>query len=79
MKFTGANGLAKVIRDDPALTACVSRRAYAFGVGALPPQGGEWSRIEKRFADTKYNFPLLLREIALSDLFFAVAPAKAAN
>lgn len=77
VKFTGAAGLAKVIHNDPALTACVTRRAYAFGVGATPPRGETWTRIEKKFAESKFNFPKLLREIALSDLFFAIPPAKA--
>ncbi len=72
VKFNGAAGLAKVIRNDAALTGCVTRRVYAFGVGAQPPRNDEWKAIEKKFADSKYNFPGLMRQVALSSMFFAL-------
>ncbi len=80
VKFSGAAGLAKVIRNEPALTGCLTRRVYAFGVGAQPPRNDEWKAIEKKFADSKYNFPSLMRQVALSSMFFALpAPQVSAK
>ena len=78
VKFSGATGLAKVIRNDRALTACVARRTFAFGVGAQPLQSDEWTQIEKKFADSGYNFPGLMRQIALSSMFFAIPTTQGA-
>jgi len=79
VKFNGAAGLAKAIRNDKILTSCVARRTFAFGVGAQPPRGEEWTGIEKKFADSGYKFPGLMRELVLSSMFFAVPPTKVAS
>ncbi len=76
-QFDGPAGLARVIRDEPAVTSCVARRAFAFGTGHFPPKGDEWSGIERKFADSKYKFPELLRQIAMSDLLFDVSQEEA--
>jgi len=78
IKFSGAAGLAKAIRNDKILTSCVARRTFAFGVGAQPPRGDEWTQIEKKFADSGYKFPGLMRELALSSMFFALPSTKVA-
>lgn len=70
-KFTGPAGLGKAIRDNPAAASCVARRAFAFGAGQVPPQrDAEWKRIESVFSQSGYNFIVLLREIARSELMF---------
>lgn len=78
-KFDGPAGLAQAIHDEPAATSCVARRAFAFGTGHFPPKTSEeWKGIESRFAQSKYKFPELLRQIALSDLLFDVSAEEAA-
>ena len=77
VKISGAAGLSKAIHDDPAATACVAKRIFAFGTGRLPPPtDAEWSQIERGFADSKYNVLTLLRQVALSDLFFRPVTAQ---
>ena len=72
-KFTGPLGLAKALHDDPAVTSCVAKKAYAFGVGRLPAEKDpEWVRIQAEFARSGYDMVELLREIATSDMFYAV-------
>ena len=72
-KFTGPLGLAKALHEDPAVTSCVAKKAYAFGSGRLPAEKDqEWVQIKTRFADSHYNFVELLRQIATSDLFYSV-------
>lgn len=77
VKFDGPLGLAKVLRDDPAITSCVARKVYAFGAGRFPQRGdAEFEQIQKKFADSKFNFLELMRQIALSDVMYAVPPAE---
>jgi hypothetical protein len=79
VKFSGPVGLAKVIRDDPATTSCVAKKAFAFGAGRMPSgTEAEWVQIQRRFADSKYNFVDLLRQIALSDVLYTVPPTQLA-
>ncbi|MBM0106690.1 DUF1592 domain-containing protein [Steroidobacter sp. S1-65] len=74
-KFDGPVGLAKALRSDPALTACVATRAVAYASGRTPRRGdAELKRIQAEFADNRYNFVELLREVALSDALFSVPP-----
>jgi hypothetical protein len=80
VKFDGPVGLAKTIHDEPAATSCVAKRAFAFAAGHSPDtNSAEWTQIERRFADTKYNFPQLLRQIALSDMLYAVSDENRPN
>jgi len=80
VKFVGAAALARTLRDQPAVTSCVAKRAFAFGAGHLPNARDEdWKKIEKSFADSKYNFPKLLREIALSDVLYTVPSSNVAT
>jgi hypothetical protein len=73
VKFDGPAGLFKTLQDSPAVTSCAARRAFAFGAGRMPaPRDADWRKIEDSFKANKYNFVTLLREIALSDLFYTV-------
>lgn len=77
VKFTGPSGLGKAIHDDPAATACVAKKAFAFSTGRMPPlKDAEWVQITKNFADSQYNFVGLLREIALSNLAYSVPASQ---
>jgi hypothetical protein len=79
VKFDGPAGLFKALHDSPAVTSCVARRAFAFGAGGTPQTSSdEWKQIEEAFKANKYNFVMLLREIAQSDLFYAVPPTRVA-
>ena len=75
-KFDGPVGLAKALRNDPALTQCVATRAVAYATGRTPARGdAELKRIQAAFAKNKYNFVELLREVALSEALFRVPPS----
>ncbi|MBW8785581.1 MAG: DUF1592 domain-containing protein [Novosphingobium sp.] len=69
--------LEQLLHDDPAVPACVAQRAYEYGVGR-PLTGTEEKWLEyttARFAADKYQFPALMRRIAVSAAFRSVAPA----
>ena len=77
VNFQGAADLLPLIRNDRALTSCVARKIYAFGTGKMPPRGSaEWDAIEKKFGEDGYNVLRLMRQVALSDIFYAVPPAE---
>ncbi len=81
--FDGPLGLAKVVHDDPAATACVAERMFAFETGYLPPKTESgWKQIESKFAASRYDVLELMRQIALSDLSYRspnTKPAPARN
>jgi hypothetical protein len=71
VQVVGARGLAQKIHDDPAATSCVARRVFAFATGRLPgAKDPAWVEIEQKFASSKYNMLILMREIAVSDLLY---------
>lgn len=73
VKFAGPVGLAKLLHDEPAITSCVAKKAFAFGTGYMPKNDDpQWIAIQSKFADSHYNFVRLLREIALSDLLYSL-------
>lgn len=81
--FDGVFQLGQFVAQHPALTPCLIRRLFAYGVGRDPgPQERAWlDWTNKRFAAEGYKFPALLRDIATSNAFFAVqaqAPGAAA-
>ena len=56
---------------------------YAFGTGKMPPRASErgseeWAAIEKKFGQDGYKVLNLMRQIALSDMFYAVSPVEVA-
>jgi len=80
VKFEGPAGLAKAIHDDPSATSCVAKKTFAFGAGHMPDtKSPEWVQIEKKFADSKYNFIELLRQVALSDELYAMPAPQFAS
>ncbi|HEY4366228.1 MAG TPA: DUF1592 domain-containing protein [Steroidobacteraceae bacterium] len=79
-KFTGPVGLAKALHDDPAVTSCVAKKAYAFGSGRMPLESDPgWAQIKSKFSESHYNFVALLRQIASSDVFYSVPPQQVAS
>ena len=72
--YKDAAGLGQALHDNPALTSCLVRRVYSYGVGS-PDTGGRdeiLAYYNKEFAAQGYKFTSLLRDVALSDAFFTV-------
>ncbi|HLG88120.1 MAG TPA: DUF1592 domain-containing protein [Alphaproteobacteria bacterium] len=77
--FEGAAGLGQTLHDDPAATACLVNRVYAYGSGHAPSKGeADWIKyLQGRFAAEGYRLPDLLRTIATSKAFYKVSePAR---
>lgn len=66
--FQNASGLGRVVRNDPAATACVVKQAFAYGAGREPDRQ-TLEQIEEEFADSDFRFVDLLRTIAMDDSF----------
>ena len=79
--FDGALSLGEAVKKNPATTACLVERLFAYGVSR--PMDKEDRPVldyfERRFADTGYRIPALMRRIALSEAFFAVGQPVAAE
>jgi hypothetical protein len=73
-KFEGAQGLGKLLRDDPRVPASLVRNVYAYGVGRKPDErdGAYLSEQTKLFASNGYRLPDLMAQIAASPEFFRV-------
>jgi len=77
VKFSGPVELTKALHDDPAVTACVARKVFAFASGTMPPTNtAPWKDVQAKFASSNYNFLRLMREIAVSDLLYAVPETR---
>jgi len=77
VKFSGPVELTKALHDDPAVTACVARKVFAFASGTMPPTNtASWKDVQAKFASSNYNFLRLMREIAVSDLLYAVPETR---
>lgn len=76
--FRGVAEVGRAIHDHPSLSSCLTRRVYAYGVGRNPGAGDRqwlaWAR--RQFATSGHKVPELLKRIAASDAFYAVAPAE---
>ncbi len=77
-KFTGAQGLASYLRDDPKIPACLVRNVYAYGVGRNTDERDEDYLYDqaKAFADAGYRLPDLMTQVASSPEFFKVAAPR---
>lgn len=77
VKFFGPVELTRALHDDPAVTSCVARKAFAFASGAMPPVNTtQWKDVQAKFAGSNYNFLRLMREIAVSELLYAVPETR---
>jgi hypothetical protein len=76
-KFTDSVSLGQALHDDPAATACVADSLYRYAVGRdYDPSEKDWRKfLGAEFAKNGYRIPDLMREIALSDAFYAVRAA----
>lgn len=71
IKFDSPAGLALAVRNTPAITSCVARKAFAYGSGRMPlASDPAWREIQEGFEASNYNVLSLFRQIALSDAFY---------
>ena len=77
--FAGVEGLGDVLSEHPATTSCLVEKMqkYATGRPARREDTAWVNRLNRRFEKTDHRIKPLLREIALSPEFFAVAPEQA--
>jgi hypothetical protein len=78
VKFDGAQGLGRMLRDDPRVPETLVRNLFAYGVGRRIEQGDEafLTKQTKVFARGGYRLPDLVAEIASSpDFFRVIVPA----
>ena len=76
VNFTNAAELGKVVHDNPATTSCLVNRLSAYAIGR-PVQEAAWlDDLKQRFSASNYQLPALMREIAMSDNFFAVVQSE---
>lgn len=73
--FSGAAGLGQILHDDPKVSACIARKVYAYGVGdnSLTLKKTEYQDSYQAFMDNGYRLRPLLRAVATSPSFYAVA------
>jgi hypothetical protein len=74
-EFTDAAGLGQALHDHPALTSCLVKRLYSYGTGGAASSDDQpiLRYFDTRFVEEGYRLPDLLRTIALSTAFSAVA------
>jgi len=78
--YNDASGLGRAMRENPAVPACIVNRIYSYGTGRTPAREERelLDYFEKNFASEGYRIQKLLRDVALSDAFFAVTPSTEA-
>ena len=78
IQFKDAVGLGKAVHDHPATTSCVVDRLAAYAFARLPRAEDKpyVAYLQKTFADDGYRWAPLLKRIALSDAFTAIAAPK---
>jgi len=79
--FTGAQGLAKYLQDDPKIPACLVRNVYAYGTGRMTDERDEDFLADQSaaFAAGGYRLPGLMVQIASSPEFFKAVIPRPAN
>src|SRR5690606_28590881 len=63
-----AGGLVQAVREHPALTSCLVKRMFSYGVGG-PTRMAErpvLDYLHERFERSGYQVPALMREISLT-------------
>jgi hypothetical protein len=70
--FANAAELGKAVHDNPATTTCLVNRLSAYATGRPVKEAAWLDDLKQRFTATGYQLPALMREIAMSDNFFAV-------
>lgn len=80
--FSDAAELGAVLRDNPALTSCLVKRMYSYGIGGPARKSDDKEMLpylREQFAENGYRVPGLMRTIALSNAFSSVDEPAAAQ
>jgi hypothetical protein len=80
VKFNDAASLGQALHDNPATTACLVGRLYAYASGRQPEKGeADWIRyLNVKFAADGYRVPDLMRRIVTSDAFYRISSSETA-
>ena len=75
--FDNVSGLGPALRDNPATTACLVNRLYAYASGRTLAARDPWmAYLENSFAVDRFRVKALLKRIATSKTFYAVTPSE---
>lgn len=78
--FEDSTGLGLAMRNNPAAASCLVNRLYAYASGqTLAPRDPWMAYLEENFAGDGYSVKSLLKRIATSKTFYAVAPIETAE
>jgi hypothetical protein len=73
--FADGAGVGPALRDNPATTACLVNRLYAYASGRTLAARDPWMEyLETSFAADGYRVTALLKRIATSKMFYATTP-----
>ncbi len=74
--FSDVVGLGEALRNHPALTSCLVKRAYSYATGGATSQAdaATLAAIQTSFANGGYKFPALLKAIVSNPAFLRVRP-----
>jgi hypothetical protein len=74
--FKDVVGLGNALRNHPALTSCLVKRAYSYATGGpvAPDDSAILASIHERFAAGGFKFPALLKAIVSDPTFLRVKP-----
>lgn len=78
--FTDPASLGEALRDNPATTACLVERLFAYGINrpTVFEDVAVVERMQKQFASTGYQVPDLMKSMVLDKAFFAVSSGEEA-
>jgi hypothetical protein len=78
--FSSPAGLGQALHDSPLATRCLVANMYRYAVGrnAVAAERPWINYLNQSFATTGYRVPQLMRAIATSRTFYAIAPAAPA-
>lgn len=78
MAYEDSAGLARALHDHPETPRCAVEKMYRFAVGrdTVWDERAYMDYLIAAFAEQGYRLPELMRTIALSENFFAIAPAS---
>ncbi len=81
MAYEDSAGLARALHDHPETPRCAVEKMYRFAVGrdTVWDERAYMDYLIAAFAEQGYRLPALMRTIALSDNFFAIAPVRDAG
>ncbi len=75
--FEDGSGLGPALRDNPATTACLANRLFAYASGKTLAKRDPWmDYLEDSFAADGFRVTALLKRIATSRTFYAVTPSQ---